>query len=79
VIAAGHSLVNEEWVTFAGEQHTVLLETIKTPMRDAEGRLIGVLGIGRDVTASRRTQQVLAQRVKESACLYEVFRETERP
>jgi two-component system sensor histidine kinase/response regulator len=78
VIAAGHSLVNEEWVTFAGEQHTVLLETIKTPMRDAEGRLIGVLGIGRDVTASRRTQQVLAQRVKESACLYEVFRETER-
>ncbi|MDQ5881897.1 MAG: hypothetical protein QG616_1729, partial [Pseudomonadota bacterium] len=77
-IGAGHALVNEEWVTFASDQRQVLLETIKTPMFDAAGHLVGVLGIGRDVTASRRVQQALAQRVKEVACLYDIFRETER-
>ena len=30
------------------------LETVKTPVKDASGRLIGVLGVARDVTESRR-------------------------
>ena len=41
--------VNEEWVTFA-DGHRELLETTKTPMRDIQGHLIGVLGIGHDIT-----------------------------
>jgi two-component system sensor histidine kinase/response regulator len=77
-IAAGQAVANEEWVAFAGDQRQVLLESIRTPMHDTAGRLIGVLGIGRNVTASRQVQQSLAQRVKEVDCLYKVFRETER-
>ncbi len=42
--------VNEEWVTFASDGHREFLETIKTPMRDMRGNLIGVLGIARDIT-----------------------------
>jgi PAS domain S-box-containing protein len=42
--------VNEEWLTFAADGHSGLFETIKTPMRDAEGHLLGVLGIARDIT-----------------------------
>lgn len=49
-IAQGKPCKNEEWVTFADDGSTVLLETIKTPMYDNNGRLIGVLGIGRDIT-----------------------------
>ena len=50
VIAAGETRVNEEWVTLAESGQKVLLETLKTPVYDPEGRLTGVLGIGRDIT-----------------------------
>ena len=46
----GGPSVNEEWITFADDGHRELLETTKTPMFDARGRLIGVLGIGHDIT-----------------------------
>jgi PAS domain S-box-containing protein len=56
-IAAGKSISNEEWVTFADDGHRVLLETIKTPMYDIQGTLIGVLGIGRDITSRKRAEE----------------------
>ncbi len=59
-IAAGAPLVNEEEVTFA-DGHRELLETIKTPMHDGQGQLIGVLGIARDISAARRVQEALRQ------------------
>ena len=55
----GGPSVNEEWLTFAEDGHRELSETIKTPMRDAQGRLIGVLGIGRDITQARQDQEAL--------------------
>jgi len=48
--------VNEEELTFPGDGHRELVHTVKTPVRDAEGRLLGVLGIGRDITALRRVE-----------------------
>ncbi|MFA5081562.1 MAG: PAS domain-containing protein [Hydrogenophilaceae bacterium] len=57
--------VNQEWVTFADDGHKALLETIKTPMRDANGLLIGVLGIARDITAAYRDQEQLTAQVAE--------------
>lgn len=58
-IAAGCPTVNEEWVTYADDGHRELLETIKTPVHDAEGRLIGVLGIARDITEHRQAEDEL--------------------
>jgi PAS domain S-box-containing protein len=49
-VAAGKPTSNEEWITFADDGRHALLDTIKTPMYDARGTLIGVLGIGRDIT-----------------------------
>jgi len=46
----GHSTVNEEWVTYASDGRKVLLEKTKTPMRNAQGNVIGILGIGHDIT-----------------------------
>ncbi len=54
---AGKPTINEEWITFADDGHRVLLETIKTPMYDSQGTLIGVLGIGRDITERRRAEE----------------------
>jgi diguanylate cyclase (GGDEF)-like protein/PAS domain S-box-containing protein len=48
--------INEETITYADDGHSELIETIKTPMFDANGKLIGVLGVGRDVTERKRLE-----------------------
>jgi PAS domain S-box-containing protein len=56
-MAAGKPCLNEEEVAFTDDGHKELLETIKTPMFDPQGCLIGVLGIARDITERRRAQE----------------------
>ena len=65
VMAAGKPTRNEEWITFADDGHRAFLETIKTPMHDARGNLIGVLGIGRDITERRQTEEERAKLQKQ--------------
>ena len=47
---------NEEEVTFASDGHREILETIKTPIYRDDGGLVGVLGIGRDITEHKRSE-----------------------
>src|SRR5262249_5155909 len=54
---ADEPLANEEWLKFADSAYRGLFETIKTPMRDRSGSVIGVLGIARDVTARHRAER----------------------
>jgi len=58
-IAAGKPSANEEWLTFADDGYRGLFETIKTPMYDIDGRLIGVLGIAHDITERKKTEEAL--------------------
>ena len=60
-IAAGGPRVNEEWVFFASDGHRELLETIKTPVFDGRGRLLGVLGIARDITQRKQAEASLRE------------------
>jgi PAS domain S-box-containing protein len=60
-LAAGRSIMNEEEVTFADDGHKEMLETIKTPMFDSDGKLIGVLGIARDLTERRLAEKEKAR------------------
>ena len=55
-IATGQATVNEEWLTFAADGRCGLFETTKTPMRDDDGQLVGVLGIAHDITGRKRAQ-----------------------
>lgn len=55
-------LINEEWLDFKQDGYRGLFETIKTPTLDAQGQLIGVLGIARDITAARQAQEALKER-----------------
>ena len=52
---------NEEWITFADDGHRALLDTIKTPMYDTRGTLVGILGIGRDITARKQIEDELRE------------------
>ncbi len=54
---AGKPTSNLEWVTFSDDGHQEFLETIKTPMFDSENKLIGILGIARDITELHQSQE----------------------
>ncbi|WP_462323140.1 PAS domain-containing protein, partial [Halochromatium sp.] len=58
-IAAGAPTLNRETLIFADDGHQEQVETIKTPMFDAEGGLVGVLGIARDVSARLQMYEAL--------------------
>lgn len=53
--------INEEWVSFADDGHHALLETVKTPMFDEKGNLLGVLGISRDITERNKHEKRIEQ------------------
>jgi diguanylate cyclase (GGDEF)-like protein/PAS domain S-box-containing protein len=70
-MAADKPSVNEEWITFASDGHRELLETVKMPMRDNWGQLIGVLGMARDITERKRIEQALQESESEFRTLAE--------
>ena len=63
-IAAGRPCMNEEALTFAEDGYRGLFETIKTPIHDATGKLIGVLGIARDISERKRVETALKESEK---------------
>ena len=63
----GGPSINEEKITYADDGHTEFLETIKTPMCDSNGKLIGVLGVGRDITERKSMEEELRQAQKMEA------------
>jgi PAS domain S-box-containing protein len=58
---AGKPTTNLEWVTYSDDGHQELLETIKTPMFDSENKLIGILGVARDITELHQSQEEIKQ------------------
>ena len=58
-IRRGGPSVNEEEITFRSDGHREFLETIKTPVRGPAGEVLGVLGIGRDITGRREVEERL--------------------
>lgn len=60
-ILAGQPTANEERITFADDGHQEDLETIKTPIVGPDGTILGVLGIGRDITERKKAEAGLRQ------------------
>lgn len=58
-------IIFEEEVTYALDGHKEQLETIKTPLIDDEGNLVGVLGVGRNITQRKKMEQELDKKTKE--------------
>ena len=56
-ISKGEPSTNEETITFANDGHREILETVKTPIYETSGSLVGVLGIGRDITQRKEAEK----------------------
>ncbi len=58
MLALLESRNNEEWITYP-DGRMVMLDTLKTPYWGPDGTLIGVLGIGRDITDRKLAEEAL--------------------
>lgn len=58
-LEADDASINEEWLTFAENGYRGLFQTVKTPVSDADGNVVGVLGIARDITVLRQAEEDL--------------------
>ena len=76
VIAGGSPIQFEETVPVAGAARVFL--TLKAPMRDGSSRVVGILGIGRDITERKNAEKCLRAsderfRIAENASLSFVY------
>ncbi len=62
LMSLNNPVIYEEWGTRKSDGQQRLIETIKTPMFDTEGKLIGILGVGRDITQYYQSQESLRER-----------------
>ena len=58
-ITARASCTTEQWLSFASDNYRGLFEIVKTPVYNPDGDLMGVLGIGRDVTMHHHAEEQL--------------------
>lgn len=70
-VELGRPNVNEEWLTFKADGKRGLFETIKTPVRDASGALVGVLGVAREVTSRAEYEQALREREESFRAIFD--------
>ena len=47
---------NEEWITYP-DARRILIDTLKTPYWDGEGKLIGLIGISRDISERKKAEE----------------------
>lgn len=57
VIAEGRGVTREEVLSTSGGERTFI--ATKAPLRDGNGRVIGIFGISRDITQQKRTEATL--------------------
>lgn len=64
VMASGKAIVNRR--EFVGDGRALKwLSTTKVPLRDGRGRIIGIVGVGRDITARKEADEKLARYAEE--------------
>jgi PAS domain S-box-containing protein len=59
-LATVRPLAFETEVTFLDDGHHELVEVLKTPLRDEAGRLLGILGVARDVSERKASEAMLS-------------------
>ena len=61
MLEGGQTRSNEEWVTYP-DGRKVLLDTLKTPYSNAEGELLGLVGISRDITERKQREREIEEK-----------------
>lgn len=59
IMANDQPYVTEEKMVFKNDGHEAFVETIKTPLHDNDGNIVGVLGIARNITKRKKAEESL--------------------
>ncbi|MGK7958943.1 PAS domain S-box protein [Crocosphaera sp.] len=65
---------NEEWITYPNENRR-LVDTLKTPFCCPEGKLIGTIGISRDITDRKQKEEAIRKQAERDALLSNIARQ----
>ena len=65
IIASGKPLINIEEQSLDETGETIYLSTTKIPLKDSTGKIIGLVGIGRDITLKKKEEELLAEHTKQ--------------
>ncbi len=60
VLSASAPINEQSWQRFASDGHRELLQITKAPIRDSDARLLGIIGIGRNITLMHQLQERFA-------------------
>lgn len=61
VIENGEPILNKEEIGFTADGSIRVKSTTKVPFRDAEGKILGLVGIGRDITSQKEAEEKLRE------------------
>ncbi|MBN2003283.1 MAG: PAS domain S-box protein [Anaerolineae bacterium] len=78
VLQTGQPILNREEEITHPDGTRGWLMTSKVPVRDGAGQVIGLVGIGHDITDHRRAEQVIARQIQDLQTLYEVSQQLKR-
>lgn len=65
MLASGVAYCTEEWLDYP-DGRRIVIETLKTPLLDQTGQVLGLIGICRDIDRRKRLEQALAQAKQEA-------------
>ena len=60
MLASGEAQLNEEWIPFK-DGGGGFFETLKTPYYGPDGELLGLIGVSRDITSRKETEEALRE------------------
>ena len=72
VIDSEISIINREEPGLDSQGNPVWVLTSKVPLRDGQGKVVGLVGIGRDITERKRVEEALRQRLAELESLHTI-------
>jgi PAS domain S-box-containing protein len=61
IIKSGKPMINKEEIGFDEQGREKFVSTTKVPFKDADGKVSGIVGIGRDITKQKNTEKKLIE------------------
>jgi PAS domain S-box-containing protein len=74
IMKSGKPMINKEETSLDMEGNDIVISTTKIPIRDKSNHVVGIIGIGRDITLQKEVEQKLkenSEQIKEANTLLE--------